>query len=53
MRLYWHYKNRFLPNTGGIADQANYYIEAMEIIDKTFADIELAKAERERRRAEQ
>ena len=33
LRLYRHYKNGWLPYTGGLLDQPNIYLEAMEIID--------------------
>lgn len=32
-RLYSHYKNQLLPKTGGLFDQPNLYLEAMEVID--------------------
>lgn len=52
LRLHWHYRKGFLPYRGGIADQPNLYIEAMEILEKTFGEIEAAIAERDQRRAE-
>jgi hypothetical protein len=33
MRLYRHYKNHLLPLAGGVCDQPNAYLEAMEVID--------------------
>ena len=33
LRLYKHYKNQFLPVTGGILDQPNAFLQYMEIID--------------------
>ncbi|MCK7495180.1 MAG: hypothetical protein MZW92_31865 [Comamonadaceae bacterium] len=33
MRLYRHYKNHLLPLAGGVLDQPNAYLEAMEVID--------------------
>lgn len=36
IRLFLHYKNNILPFVGGIYDQSNAYIEAMEIIDSQW-----------------
>lgn len=33
IRLHNHYKNNVLPFSGGLLDQPNIYIEAMEAID--------------------
>lgn len=33
LRLYRHYKNGLLAVSGGVLDQPNYYLEAMETID--------------------
>lgn len=33
LRLYRHYKNHLLPHAGGLLDQPNAYLEAMEVID--------------------
>ncbi len=33
MRLYRHYKNNLLPYAGGVLEQPNAYLEAMEVID--------------------
>lgn len=38
MRMYGHYKNRLLPLAGGLLDQPNYYIEAMELIGSIVGD---------------
>jgi len=32
--LYRHYKNKILPYGGGILEQPNYYMQAMETLDK-------------------
>lgn len=40
LRLHAHYKNGFLPHAGGICDQPNLYIEAMEFLERAFAGIE-------------
>jgi len=34
MKLYKHYSNNILLKQGGILDQPNFYIEAMEILDQ-------------------
>lgn len=33
LRLYGHYKNHLLPHAGGLLDQPNVYLQAMEIIE--------------------
>lgn len=33
LRLYGHYKNHWLPLSGGLLEQSNTYLQAMEIID--------------------
>ena len=33
LRMYSHYKNGFLPVSGGILDQTNHFNRSMEIID--------------------
>lgn len=33
MRLYGHYKAHLLPTSGGLLEQPNLYLEAMEMID--------------------
>jgi len=35
-RMYRHYRNGTLMKPGGILNQPNFYIEAMEIIDKSM-----------------
>ena len=37
-RLYGHYKNRLLPYAGGLLNQPNYYLEAMELISAIGGD---------------
>ncbi len=39
LRLYRHYDKRLLPYGGGLLDQPNYYLEAMEIIETTLNDL--------------
>jgi hypothetical protein len=51
LRMHTHYENRVLPYQGGILDQPNYYIEAMEVIGERVAHIQLEVAERARRDA--
>jgi len=36
LRLHSHYRNSVLPFSGGLYDQPNYYLEAMEIIDSVI-----------------
>lgn len=38
LRLYGHYQNRLLPYAGGLLNQPNYYIEAMEQIASIAGD---------------
>jgi hypothetical protein len=33
LRLHSHYRNRWLPYAGGLFEQPNYYLEAMELIN--------------------
>jgi hypothetical protein len=38
LRLHKHYKNGLLPLSGGVLDQPNIYLEAMELIDGVLSD---------------
>lgn len=38
VQLYRHYKNSVLPFTGGLYDQPNYYLEAMDLIGNVILD---------------
>ena len=40
LRLHKHYGRGLLPHAGGICDQPNRYIEAMECLEAAFAGIE-------------
>lgn len=40
LRLHKHYDKGLLPHAGGICDQPNLYIEAMECLEHAFAGIE-------------
>ena len=51
LRLYGHYRARLLPHAGGLLDQPNYYIEAMEILAERDAKVQAEMAERARREA--
>jgi len=51
LRLYGHYKARLLPHAGGLLDQPNYYIEAMEILAERDAKVQSEMVERARREA--
>lgn len=50
MRLHWHYRRQMLPHAGGVCDQPNLYIEAMEVLEKTFNQIEADRARQARER---
>ncbi|MBI5427543.1 MAG: hypothetical protein HZA02_04600 [Nitrospinae bacterium] len=43
-RLYRHYKNGFLPVSGGILDQTNPFLQAMEIVESAVAEYEERRA---------
>jgi hypothetical protein len=49
VRLFQHYKRRIMPMAGGLFDQPNYYVEAMEILSERDALIQSEMAERARR----
>ncbi len=49
LRLHGHYKNALLPYSGGVLDQPNFYLEAMEILSEREGKILAEKAERQRR----
>ncbi len=53
VRLWSHYKRGFLLNGGGISDQPNRYLEAMELLDAEVGKRQRRDAERERWYAEQ
>ena len=40
LRLHRHYDNRILPQAGGLCDQPHLYIQAMEVLDRAFNEIE-------------
>lgn len=40
LRLYRHYVNRILPHSGGILEQRNIYVQAMEIIERAINNAE-------------
>lgn len=40
LRLHRHYRGHILPRAGGILDQPNKYVEAMEALSSTFNKIE-------------
>lgn len=48
LRLYRHYDKGILAHAGGICDQPNLYLESMEVLDKTFNQIESDKLKRDR-----
>lgn len=51
LRLHTHYKNGFLPEAGGICDQPNLYLEAMEFLEGTFNGINNERIKRDRESA--
>lgn len=46
IQLHQHYRNAILPYGGGIYDQPNAYIEAMQIIDGRLSKIVLERLEK-------
>jgi len=44
MRLYRHYKAGRYPFAGGLLEQPNFYIEAMEVIENVVTEIEAERA---------
>lgn len=52
MRLYQHYQAGYLPFAGGILQQPNKLLEAMEVISATVHGIERDRFERDRKDAE-
>jgi hypothetical protein len=51
LQLYGHYKSKLLPHAGGLLDQPNYYVEAMEILSERDAQVQGEASERMRREA--
>jgi hypothetical protein len=49
LRLHMHYRVNILPVSGGIMQQPNKYIEAMEVLTSTFNGIERSQLEEKRR----
>lgn len=49
LRLHSHYKQGLLPYAGGLLEQPNFYLEAMEILSARAAAIMAEQAERHRR----
>jgi hypothetical protein len=43
VRLHLHYRRGLLPHAGGIADQAQLYVEAMELLEQTFNEIDMQR----------
>ncbi|MBI5789288.1 MAG: hypothetical protein HZA78_10580 [Candidatus Schekmanbacteria bacterium] len=39
IRLYQYYRQGFLPVTGGILDQSNLFLQALEIIQGSFNEV--------------
>lgn len=38
IRMHRHYRNGWLPYEGGLLEQPNYYLEAMELIDSLMKE---------------
>ena len=38
LRLHAHYKNGYLPESGGVLEQSHYIMQAMALIDGVLAD---------------
>ncbi len=49
LRLFGHYRKGNLAFSGGLLDQPAAYIEAMELLDGTFAQIERERLEEAQR----
>lgn len=49
LRLFRHYKNGVLPHGGGLLDQPNHYIEAMQVLAERDAQLQAEIAERSRK----
>ena len=49
IRLYTHYKNRLLPHSGGLLEQPNFYLEAMETLAGRDALLQAEADEKQRR----
>ena len=48
--FYAHYKNGYLPASGGVLDQTARFLKMMEIIQAAVSDYEQAEAKRRERR---
>lgn len=51
LRMYRHYEKNVMPTAGGILDQANYYVDAMEHIAAISQGIMAERLEQQRRDA--
>jgi hypothetical protein len=47
--LYGNYKQGYLPKAGGLLDQPNAYVEAMDIIEAQMNRLQLERAKKNRR----
>jgi hypothetical protein len=52
LRLYQHYKLGYLPFSGGVLQQPNKFLEAMEVISATIGGIERDRFEQMKKDAE-
>lgn len=49
LRLHAHYKQGLLPYDGGLLEQPNFYLEAMEILTARESEIAAERLERQKR----
>lgn len=47
LRLHTHYKEGYLPRAGGILDQPNKFMEAMEVLNRAYNGIRRDEMERQ------
>lgn len=52
LRLHEHYKSGHMARDGGILEQPNFYLEAMEVLTERETLIRSERADRDRRAAE-
>lgn len=52
LRLHLHYRNGILAHAGGISDQEQIYVQAMEVLEQTYHEIERQRLKDRAREAE-
>jgi hypothetical protein len=50
LRLHMHYRKGVLPRAGGICDQPNLFVEAMELLEQTFNEIDIQRMKEQAKR---